>query len=155
MEALPKPWGRGEQGLTLVEMLIVLAIIGVVAGLSVLAIGGGDRGRSANAEGRRLAARLRLAADDVRIDERPTAFAWDEKGYGFVDWDAKAGKWRPDKVDELARHDLPNGLKLTTQPAAGTLPIAPDGTGGAIDLILGTVAVHFDGLSATATSVAS
>ena len=155
MEALPRLRGRGEQGLTLVETLVVLAIIGVVAGLTVLAIGGAPSGRAADDEARRLAMRLRLAADDVRIDERPLAFAWDEKGYGFVTWDAKAGKWRPDKAEELGHHDLPQGLTLAATPLAGRLPIAPDGTGGGIDLRLGGWAIHFDGLNALATSASS
>ncbi|WP_174274072.1 prepilin-type N-terminal cleavage/methylation domain-containing protein [Sphingomonas bacterium] len=153
-KAIDRHW-IGEAGLTLVEMLVVLAIIAVMAGVTVLAIGTGDRDRASGEEARRLAARLRLAADDVRISERRLAFVWDHDGYKFVDWDAKAGAWRADPVEELGRHDLPRGLRLDAGPGSGSLPIAPDGTGGPIDLKLGTEAarwtIHFDGLDATAS----
>ena len=144
---------RREAGLTLVEMLVVLAIMGVVAGVTLLAIGPADRSRGLQLEAGRLAARLRLAADDVRVAERPLALSWDAHGYGFVDWDAKSGRWVPDAVARLGeRHALPGSMTLAITSASAVIPIAADGAGPPIDARLSAGAaswrIAFDGLNA-------
>lgn len=135
-------------------MLVVLAIMGVVAGVTLLAIGPADRGRSLQLEAGRLGARLRLAADDVRVAERPLALSWDAHGYGFVDWNAKTGRWVPDAVAQLGeRHALAGGVTLGVTPASAVIPIAADGAGPPIDARLSageaSWRVAFDGLNAT------
>lgn len=145
---------RSEMGLTLVEMLIVLAIIGVMAGAVAIGLSGSRSGdRSVETEARRLSGRLRLAADDVRLDERPLAFRWDREGYGFGVWDATRRTWRPDRVASFGRHDLPSGMELSAANLPQIVPIAPDGSGPPITVRLESKAatweIRFDGLDAT------
>ena len=78
---------HGEAGVSLVEVLVVLAIIGVMAGVGVLGLGAADRGARAEAEARRLADRLQLAADEVLVTGTPHALVWDAEGYRFLAWD--------------------------------------------------------------------
>ena len=59
-----------QAGLTLIEVLVVLVIIAVMAGMTVLGLGSLGRGNQAEAEARRLADRLQLASDDVLVAER-------------------------------------------------------------------------------------
>ena len=68
-ETMPSP---DQAGLTLVEILVVLAIIGVMAGATVLAIGAGGGGVRTETEARRLASRLELAADETMVTDRGT-----------------------------------------------------------------------------------
>lgn len=147
----------GESGLTLVEMLVVLAIIGVMAGVTVLAVGTGGGGVRAEAEARRLAARLQLAADETMVTDRAIAFAPEADGYSFITWDTAARAWRPDPIAELGeRHALPGGMKLATDIGARALPIGADGAGGPMRARLtgGDRAwtIAFDGTGATATA---
>jgi general secretion pathway protein H len=81
--------GRGvkrdrQAGLTLIEMLVVLVIVAVMAGVAVLGLGSLDRGSRAEAEARRLADRLQLASDEVLVAGAPLAMLWDPGGYRFV-----------------------------------------------------------------------
>jgi len=134
--------------MTLVEMLVVLVIIGIAAGAVTLGLGAAHRGASAESEARRLAARIRLAADDVMVTDRAVAFSADTKGYAFLVWDGR--KWAGGDAAMLARHDLPSGLTLsgvTPDP----VPIGVDGMGGTIDARIASTRdswhVRYDGLT--------
>lgn len=141
--------GLSEAGLTLVEMLIVLAIIGVMGGVAVLAAGGAGRVPGVEAEARRLATSIQLAADESLVTDQPLALAWDAKGYAFLtpNPDARGGS-----VAELSeRHDLPAELLLTGTGVPSATPISQD---NALAMTLSgeeqSWNVRFDGLNATA-----
>ena len=137
-----------EAGLTLVEMLVVLAIVAIMAGVVVLGIGSGG-GRTAEVEAKRLAARLTLAADEAMVGDRPLAIAWDKGSYRFLV--QESGEWRDDRASALEPHRLPTGLMLD---ATARSPFTI-GNGRPADLRLvaaGTTwIVHFDGAAATVT----
>ena len=146
----------GEAGLTLVEMLVVLAIVGVMAGVTMLSMGTGGGVRTER-EALRLAARLQLAADETMVTDRVIAFAPRADGYGFITWNPGKRAWQPDPVAELGEpHTLPGGLTLATDTGPRPLPIGADGAGGPMRARLTggdrgwTVA--FDGTGATATA---
>ncbi|MDO6413611.1 prepilin-type N-terminal cleavage/methylation domain-containing protein [Sphingomonas sp. BIUV-7] len=142
--------GAHEAGLTLVEMLIVLAMIGVMAGAVVLAVGRSGGG-GAQAEARRLATRLALAADETMVTDTPLAIDWDARGYRFLGWNGTA--WVASRTPALEPHKLPAGLSLD---AAGAHPLLIGGDGGGATLDAHLKArdeawrVRFDGVNATA-----
>lgn len=109
--------GTGESGMTLVEMLVVLAIIGIAAGATVLGLGVATRGASVRAEAERLAAGLRLAQDDVMLGDRAIAFAWNGDAYAFPGSDGEGA---------LADHRLAAGIRLVMPAAAGQARIGAD-----------------------------
>lgn len=131
-----------EAGMTLVEIVVALAIVGVMAGITVLSVGAADRGAGAETEARRLAARIALAADRALIDGKAINLVWDERGYRF---------------DEAGvRHDLASGLMLAGPTPAGAIAIRDDSDSDPASFRLegggATWRVDFDGLNALATS---
>jgi general secretion pathway protein H len=80
-----------EHGFTLVELLIVLAIVGLLSALVVLAVPD-PRGTLA-AEAERFAARASAAQERAVMDNRPIVVRVDRSGYGFQ-WRSE-GEWRP------------------------------------------------------------
>lgn len=155
---MPFPGGNTpntrRQGMTLVEILVVLVIVGVMAGVVTLGVGLGDRGMGVETEANRLADRLRLAADDVLVTRRPLALAFDGEGYGFVRGEGRAAGL----VDALAeRHSLPDGVRMVGLGVASPVAIDPDGAApiAAFGLAKGDRRwrVEFDGLNAVVTSV--
>jgi general secretion pathway protein H len=146
----PDP-ARGELGLTLVEMLVVLAIIAVMAGAVAMSIGSGT-GRTAEAEARRLAARLELAGDEAMVSGSTVGFAWDRGSYRFMT--LKAGKWQDDAAPALEPHSLPAGLAIDAD-ITGPIVVGADGGGSPIALRLASDkgsswTVAFDGVQALA-----
>lgn len=113
-----------EAGLTLIEVLVVLAIIGVMAGVTMLGLGALDRGTRAEAEARRLADRLQLAIDESMVSNAVFAMVWDEHGYRFDQWDADAEAWRESNRRLLGpRHALAGALRLASVDGAAMLPV--------------------------------
>ena len=151
---------RGETGLTLVEVMIVLALVGVTAAAAVLGLGGADRGLRVEAEAGRLASRLRLAADEAMITEQAIALSWDARSYGFVTAGPGGTGWRPSPVQALGeRHVLPTGLSLSGGGAGQPLLIGADGAGAPIQLAVAgrnsAWRVYFDGLNVEAAADAA
>lgn len=140
-----------ESGMTLVEMLVVLAIVGVAAGATVLGIGAATRAPSVESEARRLSTRLQSVADEAMVSDRPVAFTWDAKSYAFLS--AEASGWREGGDEGHARHRLPAGISLDMGGRTPPLLLGVDGSGipAAIGLKTGDDRwlVVYDGLSAT------
>ena len=108
----------GNAGVTLVEMLVVLVLIGVMAGAVALSIGPADRGGGAGREARLLAARLDRAADEVLLDGAPVALVWTPDNYRFLT--LSAGDWVPHPVAILGQpHAFGRGLSFLGEAAAG------------------------------------
>lgn len=148
------PAARHETGMTLVEMLVVLAIIGVMAGVTVLGMGSAARGANVESEARRLADRLQLAADEAMVSDRGVALAWDARGYGFL---AKGeGGWQADQSDAFARHALPAGFRLSL-PRRRPYPLGFESGGVPFVAQLrapsGRWTIAYDGLVVTAQPV--
>jgi general secretion pathway protein H len=131
-------------------MLVVLAVIGVMAGAVVLAIGRSGGG-GAQAEARRLATRLALAADETMVTAAPVAIDWNAKSYRFLGWNGKA--WVESRIPALEPHRLSSGLAFEAT-AARPLLIGGDAGGTPLDArIKGrdeAWRVRFDGVNAAA-----
>lgn len=140
-----------ESGMTLVEMLAVLAIIAVAAGATVLGIGAATRAPSVESEARRLSSRLQSVADEAMVTDRPLALTWDEKGYAFTSWDGR--DWQAGEDEGHARHRLPAGIRLDMGRRRPPLLLGVDGTGVPATIGLRAGAdrwlVVYDGLSAS------
>ena len=82
---------RSRAGFTLVELLMVVAIIGLAAGAVVLSMP--DPRPSIGVEAERFAARLVRAREEALMTNRLVAVETDARGYGFVGLDGD--EWTP------------------------------------------------------------
>lgn len=143
----------GERGMTLIEMLIVLVIIGIAAGGVALGIGSATRAPSVETEARRLALRLQAAADDAMIGDRIIAFTVEKDGYGFAAVD-RDGSMAP-LSDGLAFHRLPGGIAVELDVTPPVM-MGVDGAGKPLNATISNGeqvwVVRYDGMTATATA---
>ncbi len=102
--------GRAK-GFTLVEMLVVLAIMGILLGLVSTSVRPGARD-VLRLEAERLAQLLDLAADESRITGKQLAWTSDGSAYRF--WRlGPDDEWSPVRdSDELRARSLPQGMLI-------------------------------------------
>lgn len=111
-------------GVTLIEVLVVLILIGVMAGVVGLSLGsGGGRGDVVGREADLLVARLNRAADETILTGRTLSFVWDQSGYRFAIREGDA--WVPHPLAILHDlHLLPDAVRISQ--AAGAMMLADD-----------------------------
>jgi general secretion pathway protein H len=144
---------------TLVEVLVVLALIGTVASAVGLSLSPTARGTEARGEAELLVARMRRASEETLLTGRPVALVWSERSYRFLA--LVEGSWIPHPTPLLGeaktldagvlfQGEVPHGGFAVTSAAlpAGGSPIA---------LLIGTdggdparaVVVSWNGATAT------
>jgi len=94
-----------EHGFTLVELMIVLAIIGVMSAVVILTMPDPRGALIDDAE--KFAARVQVARDGAIIDGREMGVAIDPLGYGFEE--RRRGAWRPVQQRALQRIEWSKG----------------------------------------------
>lgn len=141
-----------EAGFTLLEMMIVLVIIGVMAGAVTLGIGSVTRAPSVETEARRLATRLQAAADDAMLGDRMMAFTVEKHGYAFANVGAN-GRMVARTDDAMGFHRLPGGMVMTLSVRPPVI-LGVDGAGRPMSATVESGSqrwiVTYDGLTARA-----
>jgi general secretion pathway protein H len=123
-----------RRGFTLIEILVVLAIIAIAAGVAVVAYDSGDRER-ATREARRFAGALEHAAARAQVRAETLGASADGNTWRFWRRDPDSGRWQPVSDDDvLAAHTLPDSMTLAPTSYSGRpidaqliVPLRPTG----------------------------
>jgi general secretion pathway protein H len=110
------PWQQGlQRGFTLLELLVVVFIIGVVAGMAVISTGSTGVDRLLEQEARRARVLFGLAAQEAVMQGRPLGVVVEPQAYRFLvageeDWEAfqYSGPLRERRLLDGYRLDIAN-----------------------------------------------
>jgi general secretion pathway protein H len=103
------PVSAGQAGFTLVELMVVLAIMGLAAAAVILTLPSQDQILRQEAD--RLAVRLAAARDLAVVEGRGTAAVISPSGYGFEQ--RVRGEWQMLQGRAFAQHDWPRDIRVT------------------------------------------
>ncbi len=102
---------RAVRGFTLIEILVVVAIIALVSAGMLLSISLTGRDRDLEKESDRLLALFTYAREQAELQTREYGILFQDDGYEFLAYDPRRAAWRSVFEDEvLAARKLPDGL---------------------------------------------
>ena len=83
----------GPRGFTLLEILVVVAIMGIVLAMATIDVGGDRRGDELRQESRRFATLLQLAGEQAVLRSEEWGLYLSAESYGFLVLDGE--RWQP------------------------------------------------------------
>jgi len=105
-----RPAGSAVAGFTLIEILVVLAIVAIMVVAVALSVDAGEGTRRLETEAQRLTALIELACDESAQFGQDIGVRFESGGYRFVR--AAGREWEPRTSDTLRARRLPDGMRL-------------------------------------------
>jgi len=101
------------RGFSLIEILVVIAIIGIVMSIAVLSLGLIGDDREFQKEGRRMVALVQVAQDEATMQGREFGLEFMQSAYRFVEYDPFLNIWGELIGDDTLRmRQLPEGYEF-------------------------------------------
>lgn len=110
---LHRPLPLHARGFTLIEILMVVLLIGIIAGIVVFYVDPSSPERSVDTEMDRLMSVISLASEEAVEENHELGLKIQDKGYGFLIFDENKQAWMPYAADDAFKvHQLPDELLL-------------------------------------------
>jgi len=101
-------------GFTLIEILVTIAIIGIIITISVLTLNPILQNDKINNEAKKLVSLVKLAKEEAIIQGRELGLEFTKDGYQFLEYEAILQTWSVKQDDHiLKKRNIPSELQFT------------------------------------------
>jgi general secretion pathway protein H len=116
---------RHHAGFTLLEILLVITVAGIMAGLAVMSVGGNTE-REFRRDVARIEQIMRLAADEAQFNAQELGLwiAADGASYGFYKFDTKKLKWVAYEQEGFRTEVLPRAYRMEIELQGESVDLA-------------------------------
>lgn len=102
--------GERHRGFTLLEVLVVLFVVAIMAGIAVMQLGSRDRDRQLETEARRLQHALELTRNEAVLSAVEWGLEMTAEGYRFLRLEQDEGRWQAVTTSPWREHALQPGI---------------------------------------------
>lgn len=102
-----------QSGFTLIEILVVLVVVGLLASLAVMTMGGSSRDREMENEVRELYLLMQTASEQAVLNNTELGLILDDEGYRFVAWEDRSGEWKEPGEPMFRLRGFPEWITVT------------------------------------------
>ncbi|MDX1551593.1 MAG: type II secretion system minor pseudopilin GspH [Marinobacter sp.] len=116
-----------QSGFTLIEILVVLVVVGLLASLAVMTMGGSSRDREMENEVRELYLLMQTASEQAVLNNTELGLILDDEGYRFVAWEDRSGEWKEPGEPMFRLRGFPEWITVTEYIENDTPRLASEG----------------------------
>lgn len=104
-----------SDGFTLIELLVVVVLVGLIASVGLVSVGGGNQLRELQNETNRLHAVLRMAAEEAIYTNSEIGASIDSEGYEFLEYNEEDRAWEASTQTFLKTYQLPEWVSVNLE----------------------------------------
>lgn len=97
----------------MIEILVVLVVVGLLAALAVVNLGGGTELRQLNSQVRELYVLMQTAQDQAILNNQELGLEITEEGYRFMVFNDVEGRWQGQSERLFQPREFPPGFSVT------------------------------------------
>lgn len=113
-------------GFTLIEILVVLIVVGLLAALAVMNLGGGSQQRELENHVREMFLLMQTASEQAVLNNKELGLDLEEDGFRFVTFDEQANEWKESGERMFRQRSFPEWLLMTEYIESDTPRLASE-----------------------------
>lgn len=108
-----KPAVRRQHGFTMIEIMVVIVVLGLLASLAIVNLGGGGQQREMTNKIRELYVLMQTASEQAILNNEELGLVIDEQGYRFVVFDEQEEQWKSQSERLFQGRGFPEWMSVT------------------------------------------